>query len=387
MSPHRHLSPRVQAIAALSKFGTLLSCLNAQDAPRHGYHVYLVTNGEELLQLGSGKNRRMQGCLRGGLAVKHAKAYVCALAEVAFGRPNQYLYLECESKEEASRIERTALAELGIQINVQCASLIQELNFGQPCSIREVTLHLFQLILTTEKWRTLTEPEQRLSRELCNWVVNETFTPSHGVRVTRGDLLQGRTLEQAGLTHLIAPFLKLTDNYLRYGRHADPELAAQHASISGHANTPGVQSRAPEIHALRKQTPDRPKVGAVGCRSLPDSYRPASQWSSSLVGNDESNRSNTSRIAESKVGANFLLQLSWRSTGHEEPCFVGNFELNIPVLLASGVLAREDTPEKRVRLIIQHDRDGSLWIRRNQSAPAVLLADAATMASRRLRAA
>ena len=217
-----------EVLAALSEHGTVQRIRRIEDAPDFGYHVYAVFNGPEVLQIGRGSGARMQSCMRGALARRHSKAFICAFGERVLGRHNEYAYIEVYAdsaparKERSKRIEHLVHERFGIRTNVDAACLIAGLTDAGPVSIRSVNHWLWERVVVSDAYRGLSAERMAMAEELMDLVtwgtVCERKTAS--VRLThQGDLLEGHMLEKIGKAYLIHIFQELTRDYLLYGCH------------------------------------------------------------------------------------------------------------------------------------------------------------------------
>lgn len=211
-----------KVLSALSEHGTVHRVQRVEDAPGSGYHVYAVFNGPEVLQIGHSTGGRMRSCMRGALAERHSKAFICAFGERVFNRPNDYAFIEVESREEAKRIEALVHGRFEIRTNRDAACLITGLTDAGPVSIARVNLWLWEQVVDSAAYRRLSAGRRAMAEELMDLVTWGTVLdgePGSVRRTFQGDLLEGYMLEKLDKAHLIHVFQELTANYLRYGRH------------------------------------------------------------------------------------------------------------------------------------------------------------------------
>ncbi len=84
--------------------------------------VYVISNGSNVLQIGQGNTKRLRSCMRGGLASKHNKAFICAIGELILGQPNTYAYVPL-ARDCAKNAEKELHNFLGVTTNQDSATL------------------------------------------------------------------------------------------------------------------------------------------------------------------------------------------------------------------------------------------------------------------------
>ncbi len=209
--------PAARAVAEMARLGGLLRPAAAEDIPP-GEYVYLVSNGENVLQLGKGDQIRVRKCTRGGLAGKHNKAFICAVGELVLGRPNSYVLLRVPSKDHADAIEEQLHRHLGIVRNRDGATLIAGINERSIIGIHQA---LWARAKVTDSYRALEPVEQQMAEEMFELVTYATsrVLRSSGkvVSSVQADNLEGNILMNLGRQYLTNVFMRLTRQYLRYG--------------------------------------------------------------------------------------------------------------------------------------------------------------------------
>lgn len=211
-----------QALAELARLGSVCSAQSADEMPKRGHpghFVYLVTNGDNVIQLGQGNAERMRKCTRGELAGKHNKAFICAMSELAFGTPNRYFFVECGPRARAVKAEASIHRALGIRTNRDGATLI---NGCDSMSIRGIQEYLWPLIKATRQYGTLDDVERLMAEELFQLMTyGQTKVKRSGGVITSksGDNLEGNILMNVNKAYLANVFSKLSQSYLRYGKH------------------------------------------------------------------------------------------------------------------------------------------------------------------------
>lgn len=223
-------SPRSRVIAALATAGTVRFPREPNDVPRTERPellAYAVFNGEAVLHVGKGDRVRMRKCMRGGLAGKHDKAFVCALGEIALGAPNDYA---CVVSDRAAEVESAAHAALGGSARV--ATRIEGVAAD---TLLGVHTWLWERTKQTPSYAALDPVERAMAEELFEVVAYATTRVS--VASHDGDNLEGHILAAIDRAYLIPVFEKLTSGYLRYRKHR-PGAAAFEARKRGYTYEP-----------------------------------------------------------------------------------------------------------------------------------------------------
>jgi hypothetical protein len=189
---------RSAVLNALSEFGRLRRISCADEAPRKGYHVYAVLNGSDVLQIGYGSDDRMSLCMRGALAGRHAKAFICAIGESALGQPNDYGFIEVDSELRAKAIEKSIHNRLGIGTNDDAACIIAGITDDGPTSMEKVTLALWERLIERAVYRSLAPGQKAMADELVDLITWGKVIEASGRRTSRGDLLEGYMLRKIG---------------------------------------------------------------------------------------------------------------------------------------------------------------------------------------------
>lgn len=178
----------------------------------------MVSNSSNILQIGKGKGQRITKCMRGGLAGKHNKVFICAIGELVLGQPNSYAYVPLPS-DYVHDAEKELHKCIGVETNQDCATLIAGINSQQMPEIHQA---LWAQAKSTARYRTLDWVEQQMAEELFELVTYATTKIQRSSRVVPsryGDNLEGNILKKICKNYLINVFIKLTDGYLRYGKH------------------------------------------------------------------------------------------------------------------------------------------------------------------------
>jgi len=211
--------------AEMSKLGQIYEPMSVAQAPSAGYYVYMVYNGEDIAQIGKGSADRLSKCMRGSLAKKHNKVFICALLEVLKGGSlNRYCYLPVESTDRATAVEGMLHSCLGVRTNRDGATAIAGIT---GVSIEDIHCQMWAMFLQTPTYASLSAQEKRMATELFETVTYATIeirrTSGQIVPSCQGDNLEGNILMNVQKNHLANIFQRLTNSYLRYGKHKLPE--------------------------------------------------------------------------------------------------------------------------------------------------------------------
>ncbi len=208
-----------KALQLVQTIGPVKSASHCHDITTPGHRVYMVTNGPHIFQLGKGSAKRMKLIMRGSLAGKHNKAFICAIAETVFQTPNEYHYVTVDDKIATTATEEKLHTALGVQTNKTAATWIVNLPMS---SIEEVHQWLCAEARKSSIYQQLDPAEQQMAEELFDLITYGTSQikrSNRTVRSCQGDNLEGNILMRLQKRHLINIFEKLSQNYLRYGKH------------------------------------------------------------------------------------------------------------------------------------------------------------------------
>lgn len=194
--------------------------IESSSGPIEGYYVYMIYNESSIAQIGHGSGDRMNRCVRGTIAKKHNKAFICALTEVIKSCLNKYCYVRLPSKIEAEKFEKQVHSDLGIKTNKDGATLIDGISSTDILGIHK---EMWEMVKLTKIYRELEPNEKMMAEELFELVAYATtkIKRSSGKTVssTQGDNLEGNILVNIQKEYLIHIYQKLTNNYHRYGKH------------------------------------------------------------------------------------------------------------------------------------------------------------------------
>lgn len=116
-------SPRTSVLQHFALLGSVELVSDTSQVTGSGYRLYAVFNGDTVLQVGKGSAGRMKKVMRGSLAGKHNKSFICSMGEVIFARKNTYAYVILP-REAAAAAESAVHAAMGVQTNRQPATWI-----------------------------------------------------------------------------------------------------------------------------------------------------------------------------------------------------------------------------------------------------------------------
>ena len=209
--------------------GTELKEMAPQAIKTLGHVVYGITNGLDILQIGKGSSgARPSKCMRGSLAGKHNKAFICAVYETITGIKNRYFAFQCGSWDDADRRERELHKKFNVSTNGTAACVLSDRS--GPLQVDQVHLHVVNRLRSTAVFKSLSDREKQLAEQLFDLVTYGTTVierTSASVPSRQGDNLEGNILVACGRNHLIPVLQKLSGNYLRYGKHAPDKVFFQ----------------------------------------------------------------------------------------------------------------------------------------------------------------
>jgi hypothetical protein len=208
-------------ISEFERLGRVVEPSSPEDKAINGYYVYMIYNGEDIVQIGHGRDHRMTKCMRDSLAQKHSKAFICAMLEqLKGGSRNKYCLVHVKSKQEAELHETRIHSGLGIRTNEDGATIIQ----GIPgTSIEQIHAEIWEKYKDLPIYLKLTPQEKVMAEELFDVVTHATIkirrTSGAVINSNQGDNLEGNILMNVNRGYLTNIFQRLSNSYLRYGKH------------------------------------------------------------------------------------------------------------------------------------------------------------------------
>lgn len=372
-----------EALALLQAEGAVLSPVRPTSI--EGFYVYMVSNGHDVLQIGHGQGARLSRVMRGGLAGKHNKAFICAAGETVLGRSNEYRFVRMPTKGEAEAAERRVHQALGIRTNAECATWISGFSGTEYVEIQE---QLWERLKLTPEYRALGEIEKRMAEDLFELVTypRDRIRRRYPIRVpaAQGDNLEGHILRSLGVPYLIVVFEKLTNRYLRYLTHRpdeatyrrmlaeydSPSFLAIDRPRSRPAAPGGTLSNSPAAALAERPNSAVPTVFDPGTAARRLSEDPIPRETHVVNAGGDGRNIYIHRIDSRYLIQRVVLKLSWKRS--EIVTHVGYFELNLNRLLAAGYVQQQANGKIRLDF---HLRPGNeIWLYVNQRSPMLRLA-------------
>lgn len=237
------MSHREKILNSLKKYGKVIRVITLDDIPKTEY-IYTVVNGNNVLQIGQsspGGGGRLKKVFKGSIVSKHNKAFICGLYPSIVDSDNEYYAIALIEGQDKSKIERDIHYEMGITTNVKGATLIDDItNEGIP----KFHLLLWERFKEHTTYRQMDEIEKLMALELYELV---TFGTS---RITRSsgkcppsrqaDNLEGNILMCLNKLYLTTIWLKMCNNYFRYGKHSISDVEFRAIKEKYHYQEHGV---------------------------------------------------------------------------------------------------------------------------------------------------
>lgn len=216
------MSHREKILNSLNKYGEIIQVNTLNDIPKSDY-IYTVVNDDNVLQIGKsspiGKGR-LKKIFRGSVVGKHNKSFICGLYPSVMNSENEYYAIALIDGQDKSKVERDIHHDMGITTNVKAATFIDDLtNEGIP----KFHLLLWERFKEHNTFRQMDEIEKLMALELYELVTFGTsrITRSKGpVSSTQADNLEGNILMCLNKLYLTTIWLKMCNNYFRYGKHS-----------------------------------------------------------------------------------------------------------------------------------------------------------------------
>jgi hypothetical protein len=217
------MSHREKTLNSLYKHGKVIQVIKLEDIPKTNY-VYAVVNGDNVLQIGKSGHRnkgRLKRVFKGSIPAKHNKAFICGLYPSIVDSDNEYYAIALNEDQDKSKIEGDIHHDMGITTNVRGATLIDDMtNVGIP----EFHLFLWERFKEHPRYIQMDKIEKLMAHELYELVTfgSSLITRSSGKcpPITQGDNLEGNVLMCLDKLYLTTIWLKMCNNYFRYGKHS-----------------------------------------------------------------------------------------------------------------------------------------------------------------------
>lgn len=194
---------------------------NSSEIPTDTSYIYIVTNGEDVLQLGktmpskgTKSKGRLLSLLKGSPPSIHNKSFIVGLAEVALNKPNKFYILEVK---DSDVIEKVIHTRLGIRTNRDACVFIDNRHWA---SIKDSEKHLFELFKNSQYFKNNFNGGDSSLVELVFCIVKSglKFKRDSGktAKYQSGDVLSGSVLLSADYIKLAPVWQKMCRNYFKY---------------------------------------------------------------------------------------------------------------------------------------------------------------------------
>lgn len=192
-----------------------------ENIPAETAYLYVVSNGNHILQIGKtsgGKNSgRLVSLLRGARPAMHNKSFIVGLADAVLDEKNRFFIFRCPIGKDVSELEIKVHNKLGINTNSTSAVLIA----GRPAgSISTVNKWLWDKFLNSDIYKNLSASEKQASQALYNLIDHEVVYVKRQSGSTQpyrsGDILNGNILKNANFLGYANLWQKMCDNYFQY---------------------------------------------------------------------------------------------------------------------------------------------------------------------------
>lgn len=214
------MTHRKKLLASFCKYGNLQKITSLDGIPSTNY-IYAVVNGDNVLQIGKSgpKNKgRLKLVFKGSILGKHNKAFICGLYPHISGNNNEYYAISLNEGADKSKVEQLIHGDMGITTNVQAATFIDDLTNKGIIEFHEFLWDKFREI---DCYKQMDSTEKQMALELFELVTygKTKITRSSGKVVTssQADNLEGNILKCLGKKYLTTVWLKMCNQYFRYG--------------------------------------------------------------------------------------------------------------------------------------------------------------------------
>ncbi|MBK9321662.1 MAG: hypothetical protein IPM97_01660 [Bdellovibrionaceae bacterium] len=200
-------------VTKLIKGSDLMLIHSLEEIPKCQPYLYLVINGDNVLQIGSSDQKsrgRLAALFRGVRPQIHNKSFIVGIAENIFGYKNEFYLIKCD---EAKSSEKIVHAEVGISTNRTAATI---LDGKTDLTIAEVHKLLIDKYL--EKYRPI-DKERKLISDLQEKLKSGiAFKRKNGkkARYRSGDILAGSNLFAIGRLDLADLWQRMNAGYFKY---------------------------------------------------------------------------------------------------------------------------------------------------------------------------
>ena len=214
------MSHSKKILNSLSKHGKIIQVFTLDDIPKTDY-IYTVINGNNVMQIGKSSPRkrgRLKLVFNGSILGKHNKAFICGLYPSLVAYNNEYYAIALTKGNDKSIVERAIHQDMGITTNVKAATFIDQItNEGIP----KFHLLLWERFKENHTYKQMDAIEKLMALELYELVTFGTsqITRTSGKIVSskQADNLEGNILKCLDKLYLTTIWLKMCNNYFRYG--------------------------------------------------------------------------------------------------------------------------------------------------------------------------
>ena len=220
MKFRNELSHRENVLNSLKKHGDVIQVQTLKDIPTTEY-IYTVINSDNVLQIGKsspGNKGRLKLVFNGSILGKHNKAFICGLYPSLVGANNEYYAIALTDGKDKSIVESAIHKDMGITTNVTAATFIDGTTKERNPEFHKLLWGKFKEHL---RYKRMDEIEKLMALELYELVTFGTslITRTSGaIKASKqADNLEGNILKCLNKLYLTNIWLKMCNNYFRYG--------------------------------------------------------------------------------------------------------------------------------------------------------------------------
>jgi hypothetical protein len=194
---------------------------NRDQIPKNTPYIYIVYNGENVLQIGKTKGGdnggRLVSLINGARPSIHNKSFIVGLASAVFGNKNEYCLFRIVKNTNVEDAEKQIHNKLGVETNSNACVFFE----GTHCkSMKEANKYLWDKFLQSNDYTLLERNEKVMAKELFEIVDSCKVEVIRGTGRSQpyssGDILTGNIICSLGVHSFTNLWQKICKSYFVY---------------------------------------------------------------------------------------------------------------------------------------------------------------------------